>query len=196
MVSAAARIVLASRSPTRIAILRREGVQFESIEACVDDAAAPPRGDPVEVATSLALSKARAVQAAHAARCEGAFVLAADTICRHGDDSIGKPESPEEAQRILRRMMDGPHRVITGVALLRDGRADTFADEARVQLRHPGEQALQHYIASGLWQGKAGAYDIAERRAAGWEVSCDGDADTVGGLPWKLVASRISGWGA
>lgn len=192
--SAPSPLILASRSPARMAILRRHGVVFESIEAGVDDASAPPTGDPVQVATALALSKARAVQASHAARCEGRFVVAADTICRHGDHSIGKPESVDEADQILHRMMDGSHRVVTGVALARDGRVETFADEALVRLENPGREALQAYLRSGRWQGKAGAYDIGERRAAGWVVHCEGDVDTVGGLPWRLVGARLREW--
>lgn len=196
MVIETARIVLASRSPARMAILRSHGVSFESIEADVDDASAPPVGDPVEVTTALALSKARAVRSAHAARCSGAFVLAADTICRHGESSIGKPESMDEAAHILACMMDGAHRVVTGVAIVRDERTRTFADEALVRLEHPGSSALETYLHSGLWRGKAGAYDIAERRAAGWVVHCEGDADTVGGMPWRRVAAHLRGWNA
>ena len=57
--SALPPIVLASRSPRRIEILRREGVRFESLEAAVDDAATPPPGDPGAVAMTLAMAKAR-----------------------------------------------------------------------------------------------------------------------------------------
>ena len=177
MVNGDARIVLASRSPTRIGILRAHGVAFESIEADVDDAAAPPPGEPGEVSMALAVAKARGVQSAHAARCAGRFVVGADTICRHGDRSVGKPESVAEAERMLATMMDGPHRVVTGVAILRDERAESFVDEAIVRLEHPGEDELRRYLASGRWQGKAGAYDITERRAAGWTVHCDGDPE-------------------
>lgn len=196
MVSADVRIVLASRSPRRIGILRGHGVAFESIEADVDDASAPPQGEPAEVAMALALAKARAVQSAYAARCADAFVVGADTICRHGEHSVGKPDSSAEAERMLARMMDGPHRVVTGVAILREARRETFVDEAIVRLEHPGEAEVRRYVASGLWRGKAGAYDITERRAAGWTVHCEGDADTVGGLPWRLVRARIEGWRA
>jgi septum formation protein len=194
MVSGVARIVLASRSPRRIEILRREGVPFESIEAAVDDAATPPAGDPAVVAMSLALAKARQVAAAHPGSCAGAFVVGADTICRHGHASIGKACSPEEARSILRAMMDGEHRVVTGVALIRDGRERAFVDEALVRLEDPGAREIDAYIGGGAWRGKAGAYDIAERRRAGWTVHCRGDEDTVGGLPWKRVRAEIEAW--
>lgn len=194
MVSESTRIVLASRSPRRIEILRREGVRFESIEASVDDAATPPPGDPREVAMTLALAKARSVARAHAGVCEGAFVVGADTICRHGESSVGKAESPEEARRILRAMMDGEHRVVTGVAVVRDGVSRAFVDEAVVRLEDPGESAIAAYLEGGVWRGKAGAYDITERRRAGWIVHCRGDEDTVGGLPWRRLREALEAW--
>lgn len=188
------RIVLASRSPKRIEILRREGVNFASIEASVDDAATPPPGDPAKVASALALAKARSVAATHPRACDGAFVVGADTICRHGDASVGKAESPDEARRILRAMMDGEHRVVTGVAVVLGRVERTFVDEAIVQLTDPGEAEIDAYIRSGVWRGKAGAYDITERRGAGWIVHCRGDEDTVGGLPWRRLRETLEAW--
>lgn len=190
----ALRIVLASRSPRRMEILRREGVPFESIEAAVDDAATPPQGDPHEVARVLAVAKAQAVATTHADRCHGAFVVAADTICHHQGESVGKASDPEEARAILGRMMDGAHAVVTGVAVLCDGTLHTFVDEATVRLERVSPADTQRYIASGLWQGKAGAYDIDERRRAGWTVHCEGDPDTVGGLPWKRLLRLLEAW--
>lgn len=188
------RIVLASRSPKRIEILRREGANFESLEALVDDAATPPPGEPGEVAMSLALAKARSVAGAHPAVCEGAFVVGADTICRHREASVGKAETAEEARAILRAMMDGEHRVVTGFAVLRDGEARTFVDEAVVRLEDPGEAEIAAYLKGDAWRGKAGAYDITERRRAGWIVHCRGDEDTVGGLPWRRLREALERW--
>lgn len=187
-------IVLASRSPRRIEILRREGVRFESIEASIDDAPTPPPGDPREVAMSLALAKARGVASRHARACLGAFVVGADTICRHRDASVGKAETPEEARRILRTMMDGEHRVVTGVAIVRDDVERTFFDEATVRLEDPGDAAIDAYLSGDAWRGKAGAYDITERRRAGWTVHCEGDEDTVGGLPWRRLREMLEVW--
>jgi len=146
------------------------------------------------VAAHLARRKAEAVMESHPDRCRGAFVVAADTICRHGRESVGKAESESEARRILARMMDGAHRVVTAVAVCRDGRWFEFVDEASVELQHPGAEAVDRFLASGAWRGKAGAYDISERRAAGWKVLCSGDEDTVGGLPWKRLHRVMEAW--
>lgn len=175
-------------------ILRREGVDFESIEAPVDDPSTPPEGDVAGVAAALARRKAEAVIAAHPARCAGAFVVAADTICRHGSSSVGKAESVTEARRILTWMLDGEHDVVTAVTVSRAGVWRSFVDVARVRMEHPGAEALEHFLASDAWRGKAGAYDIEERRAAGWTIHCVGDEDTVGGLPWRRLQATMEGW--
>lgn len=175
-------------------ILRREGVSFESIEAAVDDAATPPPGDPGTVAVALAVAKAEAVAAAEPQRCRDAFVVGADTICHHRGASVGKATCLDEARHILRRMMDGPHVVVTGVAVVHAGRVRHFVDEAIVRLHAVADQEVERYLASDVWQGKAGAYDIEERRRAGWRIECDGDPDTVGGLPWKRLRQLLEGW--
>ncbi len=94
------------------------------------------------------------------------------------------------------------HRVVTGVALVTPypraripvaiyARAVEkpppwrvlFADSARVRLGPISPTHLEEYLDSGLWQGKAGGYNLAERQAASWPVQYDGDPTTIMGLP-------------
>lgn len=191
----APRVVLASRSPRRMEILRREGVRFESIEAPVDDPSRPPEGDPAKVSSSLALAKARSVRQAHAMRVGDAFVIAADTICAMDGRSIGKPESLEEARSMLQAMSGRAHDVVTSVAVCRGPEERVATDVATVTLPSLSDAEMILYLASGAWQGKAGGYDIEDRRRAGWAVGCSGDPDTVSGLPWALVRRVLEGWG-
>jgi septum formation protein len=188
------RIVLASRSPRRMEILRREGVPFESIEAPVDDPARPPEGDPSEVSASLARAKAFSVCEAHAARIGDAFVIGADTICAVDGRSIGKPESLDDARGMLRAMAGRDHEVVTSVAVRRGTTERVMTDLATVTLPPLHDLRLEDYLASGGWRGKAGAYDIEERCRAGWRIVCSGDPDTVGGLPWRLVREVLERW--
>lgn len=188
------RIVLASRSSRRMEILRREGVVFESIEAPVDDPSRPPEGDPAEVSAALARAKAHSVCQAHASRIGDAFVIGADTICAMDGRSIGKPESLDEARGMLRAMAGRDHEVVTSVVVRRGTAERVMTDLATVELPPLDDLQLEDYLASGGWRGKAGAYDIEERRRAGWRIGCRGDPDTVGGLPWRLVRTVLEGW--
>ena len=160
----------------------------------MDDPATPPQGDPQKIAIEMATAKARCVAANHPALCENAFVLAADTICHSQGECVGKAETPDEARRILMQMMDGHHTVVTGVALIRRGVLRTWADHATVRLEPVDEKSLSEYVKSEIWFGKAGGYDLEERRRAGWIVHCDGDPDTVGGLSWKHVKTAMAEW--
>jgi len=67
-----------------------------------------------------ALARAKAVSVAQGER-EG-LVLAADTLVVDGDTVLGKPRDAAEAAAMLRRLRDGEHRVVTGLALVDAGR--------------------------------------------------------------------------
>ena len=60
-------------------------------------------------------------------------------------------------------------------------------DAARVAFGVLGESELQEYLESGEWRGKAGGYNLVDRQEAGWPVRCDGDPDTVMGLPMRRL---------
>jgi septum formation protein len=172
-------------------ILRREGVAFESIESPADDPAHPPEGDPVAVSGDLARAKVRSVRQVHGDRLAQAFVIGADTICTLDGRSIGKPETQDQARDMLQAMAGRAHDVVTSVVVSHQGQERTASDIARVTLPSVEAMALPIYLASGAWRGKAGAYDIEERRRGGWSIGCQGDPDTVSGLPWRLVKRLI-----
>lgn len=184
-------LVLASRSRRRMEILDREGVVFHAVDAPFQDPPQPPQGDAAEVARELALRKAESARTAFPEACRDAAVLAADTICTVDGRSIGTPVDASQARAMLTAMLDRWHGVVTGVAILLGPRRVVFAEEARVWLGSPGPDAVEAYLQSGAWRGRAGAYDLEERRRAGWEIRWEGDPDTVAGLPWKRVAAAM-----
>lgn len=76
------------------------------------------------------------------------------------------------------------------VLSIRDARRWLFADRAAVRYGRVSDAAVDEYVASGLWRGKAGAYNLQERLEAGWPVRCEGDPATVMGLPMR----RLEPW--
>jgi septum formation protein len=193
-------LLLASRSPRRAALLSSFGWAFEHVASGVDDSRmeCPPGADPAAWVASLALLKARSAAVREARLDRGWLVLGADTTCvaRDADGTertLGTPHDAAEARAILRALLDAtePHRVLTGVALVSPaGHAAVFVDEARVRLGPVDAEAVDDYVASGGWAGKAGAYNLFERRDAGWPVRVVGDETTVVGLPMD----RLPGW--
>ena len=171
----APRLVLASRSPQRRAILESLGVAFEvrPVDVLEED-----EGAPVAVAAENALRKALAGKA----RPEE-VVLGVDTIVVTGLEIWGKPPNEEAARETLRRLAGRTHRVISGVALVDEGGA-VRADEAvtEVTFRTLDDAMIEWYLGSGEWDGRAGGYAIQGRGGALVE-RIDGDYLNVVGLP-------------
>ncbi len=155
-------IVLASASPRRSELLRRCGLSFRVQPA--RDLEERLSGTAVEAATGLARKKAESVLRALEGKGSagpGLVVLAADTVVEIGGSLLGKPLDREEARAMLEKLSGREHRVVTGLAIARPGRHPRVASEtSQVTFRQLGEDDLGSYLASGDWEGKAGAYGI------------------------------------
>jgi septum formation protein len=170
------RLILASRSPQRRAILEQIGVDFEVV---VPDVEELTEGEPGAVVVENALRKARAV-AVEAAR--EAVVLACDTEVVLDGRVYGKPADEQEAARFLRELSGREHRVVSGLALVEAGEEQTAACWTGVTFRALDEPTLRWYLAGGEWRERAGGYAIQGAGAALVE-RIDGDYLNVVGLP-------------
>ncbi|MFN8131194.1 MAG: Maf family protein [Solirubrobacteraceae bacterium] len=172
-----ARLVLASRSPQRRAILEQLGVAFDVAPADVPEIEA---GDPAAVALENALRKAAATP--------GRLVLAADTVVALDGELLGKPRGEEEARAWLRRLAGRTHEVHGGLALRRDGATVSATAMTRVTFRPLAAHEAGWYVATGEWRGRAGGYAIQGRGAALVE-RIEGDYLNVVGLPLAALMS-------
>ena len=179
------RLVLASASPRRLALLAQIGVApDEVIAADIDET--PLKGEtPRNLALRLARRKAQAV------RASGALVLAADTVVAVGRRVLPKAESESEARACLKLLSGRSHRVYTGVAVVApDNAMRTRLVETRVAFKVLSAQETEVYIASGEWLGKAGGY-AAQGLAGRYITSIIGSYSSVIGLPLYETASLI-----
>jgi septum formation protein len=194
-------IILASRSPRRCRLLESAGISALVVPAPIDDATIPP--GPVPPAwwvVALAWLKARSTDLALAeterrlGAAPAGLILAADTVCVCAGTILGQPRTPEEARAMLERLAARVHETITGACILdRATGARTFVlDRATVTVGAIPRAEIDHYVASGEWRGKAGAYNLEERVAAGWPISCAGDPATVMGLPMRRLAPILA----
>ena len=149
------RIILASQSPRRRALLSLIGIPHEVRPADLDEAVFPGE-NPVMHAERLARSKADAI-----ARSEpGAVVIGADTIVVLDGDILGKPNDGMEAAATLRRLSGRTHTVHTAVAVARNGRTISGVESVEVTFRPLTDDQIKSYIATGEPMDKAGAYGI------------------------------------
>ena len=181
------KLVLASASPRRRALLEEMGYRFEAVEPDVDETADPSLPPEVQ-AEHLAERKARAV----APRVGKALVLAADTIVAVEGRVIGKAAHEAEAREFLRLLTSHRHAVITGLCVLdtATGAAEVAHGVTWIRMRPMTDAELDAYIAGAGWRGKAGAYALQEGGDEFVE-EMDGSLSNVVGLPTDLVAGLV-----
>lgn len=188
------RRVLASASPRRREILATLGIAFDVVASDVDEDALGVGLPPVELATRLALAKARDV----AAR-EAGFVLGADTVVVAGDAVLGKPRDDADATRMIARLAGAAHEVITGVAVVGGGFCEAVAVSTRVWFRALDAATVARYVATGEGRDKAGAYAV-QGVGAGLVTRIEGSYTNVVGLPAAETiallerAGALEGW--
>jgi septum formation protein len=189
---AASRLVLASSSPRRLALLRRVGIE--------PDAVVPPEVDerirsgelPRDYARRLAATKARTVKDAEAER----YVLAADTVVACGRRVLDQTDEVAEARAALDLLSGRRHRVWTAVAVAPpEGEVRVKTELTQVRFKRLERREIERYLASGEWRGKAGAYAI-QGRAEAFVLALNGSYSNVVGLPTAttLALLRGSGW--
>jgi septum formation protein len=183
--SPSSRLVLASRSPQRRAILAQLGIAFDVVDVDVDELAA---GDPIAVARDNALRKAEA----GVVRRPGERVLGVDTVVVLDGEIFGKPPSEAAARSTLRRLSGRTHEVISGIALLDPANPQVAHEVTKVSFRELGDGDIERYVRTGEWSGRAGGYAI-QGRGAGLVRRIMGDYLNVVGLPvGKLLDLDLS----
>jgi septum formation protein len=193
------RLVLASASPRRLALLAQIGITPDEVIAADIDETPLPKETPRNLALRLARSKAEAVTATDA------IVLAADTVVAVGRRVLPKAETEQQARDCLSLLSGRSHRVYTGVAVRRAGfqpasgagRQDAGAPvtrtrlvETRVAFKVLSAAETATYIASNEWQGKAGGY-AAQGLAGRYITSIIGSYSSVIGLPLYETANLL-----
>ncbi len=180
-----ARLVLASTSPRRRAILEQLRIPFVVAEPTYEERELPGH-EPRELIAAHAEGKARSVAHLHGSQA----VLGVDTGVVLGDRLYGKPASPAEAARILNELAGRTHTVVSGLCLL-DGAAHASGlAETSVTFRPLSDDQIERYVAAGEWSGLAGGYAIQALGALLVE-KIDGDYLNVVGLPTNLLLDTL-----
>ncbi|MDE2492170.1 MAG: septum formation protein Maf [Elusimicrobia bacterium] len=172
------RLVLASGSPRRRAILRAAGLRFTVAPSGVSEASRERR--PRRLVALLARRKALDV----ARRFPGRPVLGADTIVVCAGEILGKPKDRADAERMLVLQSGRRQRVYTGVALVVGRRVYVDVAASVIVARRLDRERLKRL--AGKHMDKAGAYAIQDRDDP-LVARIVGDRDNVVGLPMRSV---------
>jgi len=177
-------LVLASQSPRRQEILRNAGIDYIVRASGVDEAALEGE-TPEQHVRRLAVAKAMSVTCA-----EDEVVLGADTTVTIDGQILGKPESPEEAGRMLRLLAGQEHCVITGICLRSGGSLVIDSECTRVRFVAMTEEEIAACVASPEPYDKAGGYAI-QGLASRFIDRIEGCYCNVVGLPVALVSKHL-----
>lgn len=194
------RLILASGSPRRRELLSEAGYEFE-VRFPSPDAEGPPlTGElPADLVLRLARAKGRDVAAHTTPTDSGKVIVACDTVAVCGGEILGKPADAADARRMLRLLSGRPHEVLSGLCLIRPALngdpENEIAQLARTTLRMDplSDAAIDDYIRSDSWEGKAGAFGYQDR--LNWIHIVAGSETNVVGLPLELLAEMLAAFG-
>ena len=188
-------IVLASGSPRRIEMMRAHGIEPLVMPADIEENIPKVHGM-CETVMFLALKKVQDVagRLSSLADCteEGSIIVAADTIVYKDGEIMGKPADRADAFRMLDKLRNDFHYVVTGVALLSYGRQLTrvFAEVTKVYFEDYQDSELEAYLDTDEAYDKAGAYAIQGYFAKHID-HIEGSYDNVIGFPWDRIEKEI-----
>jgi len=181
-------LILASRSPRRIVLLRQIGLD-PAVVPCDIPEDFDPSLDPSRNAQVLALQKARCV----ATEIKDGFVIGADTIVVVDGIMLGKPIDVSDARRMLSLLSGRTHIVVTAFAIV-ERPSDRFVvdvESTRVTFRELPPDEIQEYIDGGSPLDKAGAYGIQDDYGAVFVTRIEGCFYNVVGLPLARLYTRL-----
>lgn len=178
-------VVLASASPRRVALLRQVGLEFTVLDPG-PDGTWPDGAEPRHGVRALALDKARR----GAARRPQAVVIGADTLVFARGHRMGKPDSPDQAAEMLRRLQGRSHEVWTGIAVVHRDEARTAAVCTVVRFARMTAADIEAYVATREPLDKAGGYGI-QGAGSMFVRAIEGDYPNVVGLPLQKLRALL-----
>ena len=184
------KIILASGSERRKALLEKAGVDFDVVVSDYEEDMNLPLL-PRELAMFLSKGKAERVAEKYA----DAIIISADTFVVCDEHLLGKPYTPERAKETLQTLSGRSHSVITGFTVMKkEGPSISRVQETTVWIKELTDKMIDDYIATGEPLDKGGSY-AAQGLGAILVERIDGDIENVVGLPTKEVLEVLKEFG-
>ncbi len=182
------KLILASRSPRRLQLLKQIGMSPTVVPCDIPEVFDPSR-TPEENAAALALKKALHI----AQSIPEGVIVGADTIVVLQGEMLGKPDGPRDAVRMLSALSGKTHAVVTGFALVErpSGRQMTGTERTDVTFRDLPLSEIEEYVEGGSPLDKAGAYGIQDDYGAVFVTRIEGCFYNVVGLPLSRLHTAL-----
>jgi nucleoside triphosphate pyrophosphatase len=193
MMTARQKLVLASGSPQRRMLLLAAGYEFEVLVPSVRaECGVCSQESPPEYASRMAWQKALDVlDRVSQGPTPAGIVVACDTVVQCAGRILGKPTDAAHARQMLELLSGRVHHVYSGLCVWPrpGGSPQSQVAATRLRMDRLTADQLDEYVASGAWEGKAGAFGYQDR--AGWLHLEEGSESNVIGLPLELLAELL-----
>jgi len=182
------RIILASNSPRRRELLSGLGIDYEVRTLQGIDESYPVDLPVEQIAEYIAAEKAAAYQKQMAA---DELLITADTIVVVEGEVMGKPHDADDARRMLHKLSNRTHQVITGVCLTTAEKQRRFSVITDVTFKALNDDEIDYYITNYRPFDKAGAYGIQEWIGYIGVTGLNGSYFNVMGLPVQRIYTEL-----
>ena len=189
------RIILASKSGVRKKSLDKYKIENEVIssngdESEIKESLIASGADPLEISKNLAEIKSTQVSNKYPDK----LVLGADSVISLNNELINKPNSREEALKILKKLNNSKHNLISSVCISKNGSMIwNHSDSSELKMKNLKEVELIDYLAK-IETKTLLAYGVYQIEADGLELFeyIKGDQDSIMGLPIKDIINYIN----
>lgn len=181
-------LILASTSPRRQQLLRDAGYEFSVAPPLPE---AEGEAEPHEPAPMLVARLAWQKAADVAGRVEAGIVIACDTVAECEGRILGKPRDIAHARAMLEYLSGRAHRVYSGLCVWPkpSGEPEVVVECTVLRMNKLDKEQLDEYLASGDWQGKAGAFGYQD--GPDWLRIIQGSESNVVGLPMEALGKLL-----
>jgi septum formation protein len=186
------KIILASQSPRRKWLLEQIGLEFDIIPSTFDEDIEGKKFSK-KLIESLAYEKAKEV----AGRTDKeALIIAADTVVIMGSEILGKPIDEADAKKMLQKLSNRTHQVITAIAIIDKYEDKTLINStiSKVKFKKLSDREIEDYIKTGEPMDKAGSYGI-QAYGSLFVEKVEGCYNNIVGLPLNLLAEMLKSFG-
>jgi septum formation protein len=181
-------LILASTSPRRQQLLTDAGYEFTVVAPSqFAECGVCSRETPPELVARLAMQKAQDV----AVRTERGIIIGCDTVAECCGQILGKPANQQHAREMLELLRGREHQVYSGVCLWRcpGDERHVQVEVTRLVMDAISDEELADYLATGQWEGKAGAFGYQD--GLDWVHIQSGSESNVVGLPLELLEQML-----
>ena len=149
-------VILGSQSPRRRELLKKLIPVFSVVPPMVDETI-PKNYTPQKAVSYLAVKKNDFFK-----NKKNKIIITADTIVCIGNEILGKPGDYAQAKKMLKKLSETKHKVITGICIRCNGLQKKFTESTTVYFKKLSDKDIDYYIQNFKPYDKAGAYAIQE----------------------------------